>query len=307
MMIELGTGTVSILYSDGTSAAFDPEGLRVRLEKVFSDSGCADIWIAGEIVLAVEYALRCRTAESGSANYVIHAGDIDSCIARILEDTGYSAAAQHFKGSTVSSGDFGKIKPGQVEQYLMEKLQLTHAAAGDLALRIRQVMQTIGAAQCSPRLVLELARHFREEAALSHRLPTPEIQNADSPAPPVAVREKLWHVRRSDSIFPSIRAEINLPKLFENCRLTPPLTEFSLTPVLLPVAEQLDAECAKLRNRGAENYPLLLTLRGFSDFSVRWLSFEPETDKDMLQKTGQPFSDFLCSILREKPFKIFFR
>lgn len=52
-MIELGTGTVSILYSDGTSAAFDPDGLRVRLEKGFSDSGCADIWIAGEIVLAV--------------------------------------------------------------------------------------------------------------------------------------------------------------------------------------------------------------------------------------------------------------
>lgn len=306
-MIELETGTVSILYPDGTSAAFDPDGLRVRLEKGFSDSGCADIWIAGEIVLAVEYALRCRSAESGSMNYVIHAGDIDDCVARILEDTGYSAVALHFKDNTASSGDFGKIKPGQVEQYLMEKLQLTGSAAGDLAVRIRQVMQTIGAAQCSPRLVLELARHFREEAALSHRLPTPQVQSAGSPASHAAAREKTWHVRRSDSIFPSIRAEINLPKLFENCRLTPPLTEFSLTPVLLPVAEQLDAACAELRNHGAETYPLLLTLRGFSDFSVRWLSFEPETAKDMLQKTGQPFTDFLCSILREKPFKIFFR
>ena len=53
-MIEAGGGTVNILYADGTSAFFDPEELRLRLEKSFAAAGRTDPVIAGEIVLAVE-------------------------------------------------------------------------------------------------------------------------------------------------------------------------------------------------------------------------------------------------------------
>ena len=42
MMIELGGGTVSILYADGTSAFFDPEELRQRLEKSFASANRTD-------------------------------------------------------------------------------------------------------------------------------------------------------------------------------------------------------------------------------------------------------------------------
>ena len=306
MMIELGGGTVSILYADGTSAFFDPEELRQRLEKSFASANRTDPSLAGEIVLAVEYALRCRNREDNLPDSVIHASDIDECVVRVLEDSGFPDAARHFRNTSVSSGDFGKLSPENVEQYLIEKFQLTGSAGSELAAKIRHAMKAIGVAQCSPRLVLELARHFRDTAASAHRLPVP-------PAPakpellPAPEPEKLLQVRRKDAIFPSIRAEIDLPRLFEKCTLTPPLTELALFPILLPVAEQLEAECRKLRVDGAEQYPLVVTMRGFAEFAVKWLCYEPDMTREMLHKRSRAFTACFYSLLKEKPFKTFMR
>ena len=304
-MIELGGGNVSILYADGTSAFFDPEELRIRLEKSMAACGCSEAWIASEIVLAVEYALRCGITGCDSSGQAVHAAQIDDCVVRILEDSGYPEAALHFRGTTISSGDLGKLAPEDVERYLADTLQLTGAAGAELAAKIRQALNAIGASKCSPRLVLELARHFRDTAALSSRLPVP------TPVKPhqetVSPEGKLIQIRRSDAIFPSIRAEIDLPKLFERCPLTPPLTELSLVPILLPVAERLDSECRKLRTGGAENYPLVLTMRGFSVFAAKWLCYEPDTTKELLKKRGRGFASCFNGLLREKPFKTFMR
>ena len=139
-MIETGVGTVNILYADGTSAFFDPEELRLRLEKSFAAAGRTDPAVAGEIVLAVEYALSCRDAENSDSGLVIHAGEIDECVVRILEDTGYPDAARHFRGTGVTSGDFGKLTPDGVEPYLAEKLQLTGPAGSGKGTVLRQLM-----------------------------------------------------------------------------------------------------------------------------------------------------------------------
>ena len=89
MMIELGGGTVSILYADGTSAFFDPEELRQRLEKSFASANRTDPSLAGEIVLAVEYALRCRNQDDNLPDSVIHVSDIDEYI-RALNNVGFT-------------------------------------------------------------------------------------------------------------------------------------------------------------------------------------------------------------------------
>ena len=307
-MIELGGGTVNILYADGTSASFDPEELRDRLEKSFAASGQTDPWMAEEIVLAVEYALHGRTSNGDfPASSVIHAADIDDCVVRILEDSGYLETANHFRSSMVTSGDFGTLSPEAVEAYLAQKLQLTGPVGAELAAKIRQAMAAIGIVRCSPRLVLELARHFRDRAASAHRLPTLPVFKPDTVLPSVP-EEKLLQIRRSDAVFPSIRAEIDLLLLFKNCSLQPPLTELSLIPILLPVAEQLDSGFRNLRRDGAEKYPLVLTLRGFSDFAVKWLCYEPDNmTKDMLKKRGRAFASCFASLLREKPFRTFLR
>lgn len=304
-MIEAGGGTVSILYEDGTSASFDPEELRLRLEKSFAAAGRTDFWMAGEIALAVEYALRCRTAGDMSGP-MIHAADIDECVIRILEDSGYPEIAASFRCSAVTSGDFGSLSADDVESYLVEKLQLTGSAGSGLAAKIRQVMDFVGAVRCSPRLVLELARFFRDRAASAHRLPVPPALQQGVPIP-VLPEEKVLRILRSDAVFPSIRAEINLACLFERCSLIPPLTELSLIPILLPVAEQLDSECGKLRVEGAESYPLVLTFRGFSDFAAKWFCYEPDMNPDVLKKQGRAFAACFSSLLREKPFKTFLR
>ena len=306
-MIELGGENISILYADGTSAFFDPEELRQRLEKSFSAAGRAESWIAGEIVLSVEYALRGQSAGDEFSGQTVHAADIDRCVERILEDSGYPEVANHFRNHAVSSGDLGKLSPDGVEQYLAEKLQLTGSIGKELSARIRQAMSAIGAARCSPRLILELARYFRETAAVPHRLPVPAAAGPGFPAAAAPVEEKFLQIHRSDAIFPSIRVEIDLLRLFEKCTLTPPLTELSLSPILLPVAGQIDSACLRLRTEGAGNCPLLLTLRGFADFAAKWLCYESEMSQEMLYKRGRSFTAYFYSLLGETPFKTFIR
>ena len=302
-MIELSSGVVSILYADGTSAAFDAAELRLRLEKSCLASGMADPWIAGEIALSVEYALRSRRTDPDAGN-VVHAADIDDCVVRILEETGYAAVARHFRGNASSSGDFGKLTADSVEEFLCAKLQLPAASAGPLIRKVRDAMNALGVEKCSPRLVIELARHFREISSHPHLQPLqPEKLPVSRPdASPEQSAPLL--VRKTASLFPSIRAEIDLPRLFADCRLTPPLTELSLMPFLMPCAEKLDAACAELRRNGAEKLPLLLTFSGFQDFAGKWLNCEYNGKPDSRVAF---FSDFFRSLLREKPFKIFVR
>ena len=308
-MIELGGGNISILYADGTSAFFDPGELRLRLEKSFLAAGRADVWIAGEMALAVEYALRCRAGEDPGPDMVIRAEDIDECVMRILEDSGYPDAAARFKEQRVTSGDFGKLSPETVESYLAEKLQLTGPAGGELAARVRQALDAIGIRQCSPHLVLELARHFRDSAASAHRLPAVPVTHAPAAGNTVPAPEgkQILNIRLSEKIFPSIRAEIDLKLLFEDCPLTPPLTELSLIPILLPVADQVNAECVRLRQNGTQKRPLVLTFRGFAAFARQWLCYDSSADREILAKRGRAFSACFHSLLREKPFKTFLR
>ena len=114
-------------------------------------------------------------------------------------------------------------------------------------------------------------------------------------------------IHRLDAGFPSIRAEIDLMRMLEKCSLQPPLTELSLIPILLPAAEQLDRGCRDLRCDGAENYPLILTFRNFSDFAAEWLCYEPAMTKETQKKCGRAFVSCFTALLREKPFKTFLR
>lgn len=311
-MIEVSSGIISILYTDGTSAAFDPDELRQRLEKSCMAVGMPDPWIAGEIVLAVEYALRCRAGNNDGNGLLIHAADIDDCVSRILEDSGYPVVSTHFRKTTAHSGDFGKLTLDTVKEYLITKLQLAEPGVTVLAEQVRCAMAAIGAEKCSPRLVLELARHFRETAASAQKInpvaKTISLMNPAQKKTDLSIQPEkntVCTVRCSDTIFPSIRAEINLNLLFENCTLTPPLTELSMTGLFFPVVEKLDWECAKLRNdREFAEFPLILTFRGFKDFARKWLSYH-EDEAVIPERRIKAFSDFFCSLLREKPFKIF--
>lgn len=304
-MIEVGSGTISILYADGTSAVFDPEELRIRLEKSFLSSETGDIWIAGELVLAVEFALQKHLSDTNCS--AINANEIDDCVERILEDSGFAAAARMFRSQKISSGEFGRLSADGVEQYLLEKLQLPQEKSRKLADSVISAMRAIGINRCSPRLILELARHFREQTAVSFsppRVPQQFIQTNQ----PAITESSVFKIHRSDAVFASVRAEIDLTALFQNCNLTPPLTEFSLTPRLLSVTEKIDSEYTRLLEEKKDtDYPLLLTLQNFSEFCFKWLCFENGMDSVKQEKRTRAFTAYLRSLMQTKPFKIFVR
>ena len=242
---------------------------------------------------------------------MIQASEVDDCVARVLEDSGYAAASAPFYALSRTGGDFGKLSPEKVQEYLTGKLSLAEENAVPLAQKVNQAMALLGIRRCSPHLVLELARHFREEEA---RKAQPlsvaasgggfAAEKKNSVSAPEEYRS-VWKIRRSETIFPSIRAEIHLGELFASCDLTPPLTELSLTPVLLRVTEKIDREYLRLSGEKEGNYPLLLTLRGFQSFAGKFLCYDSNEEKTSASKRNVLFMDFIRSLLLVKPFKIF--
>ena len=63
----------------------------------------------------------------------------------------------------------------------------------------------------------------------------------------------------------------------------------------------------RFRKDGAENYPLVLTFRGFAEFAAKWLAYDPDMSREMLHRRGRVFAAYFNTLLREKPFKTFMR
>ena len=90
-MIELSESTVLILDPEGRSAPFDPDLLRPRLAEALQVSGTPDSFLASDIALAVDFALRERARTSPD---VLRSADVELLTGRILSDLGLESAAR---------------------------------------------------------------------------------------------------------------------------------------------------------------------------------------------------------------------
>ncbi len=314
-MIEVSSNSVSILYPDGTSAVFDAAELSSRIAKSCISAGMPDSWIAEDIALSVEFAL--QTQLLNSVEKSVHASEIDSCVVSVLEDTGYAEVAEKFLATGRGPGDFGKVSQSDVLDFLSAKLKISPQEVKALAVKVTGAMHAIKAEKCSTRLVMELARHFREAAADHLPVSAPPRMNTLSPSAPEEilvqlpeecrryVENKVLTLHGVSSLFKSIRLDIDFNPLMKDFELAAPVTELLLAPRLMACAEAADCVCRTTQECcGRKDLPLIITLVNANDFVKRWMLCE---EADSVTRCTKNLSDYFCSMLKIKPFKIFSR
>ena len=315
-MIEISANAITILYPDGSSAAFDAAELSARIARSCTAAGMADVWIADEIALSVEFALQTRLQQSGERSVPL--AEIESCVVGVLEDTGYAAVAEKYLACDRPPAGMGKVAQADVVEFLRAKLHLAPGEADALAIRVISAMHAIKADACSVRLVLELARHFREEAAESRPVPRPVRANrfVEPPAAEaVAARlseshrryleEGILTLRARSALFESIRLDVDFRLLMRGCVFAPPLTELLIAPILMPCADAADGVCrAAGECCGNSDLPLIVTLLNVKDFVRKQMLCE---EVDSVQRCTRSLSDYFCNMLKKKPFKVFCR
>ena len=87
--------------------------------------------------------------------------------------------------------------------------------------------------------------------------------------------------------------------------LAAPVTELLLAPRLMACAEAADCVCRTTQECcGRKDLPLIITLVNANDFVKRWMLCE---EADSVTRCTKNLSDYFCSMLKIKPFKIFSR
>ena len=180
-MIQSASHPVMLL-SGGEQQIFNPGELREELVRCFLGAGLEEsCYLAGDIVLAVEYALE----HSDRQEKLFSRAELDDMVVRILENTGYGEVSRLYRRGTpdrvratcaVNQEGVGlilrKYFAGSEEHLLTLSGQVLTALN---ALRIQEA---------SPELMVELARHYDAAAPQSPMpLPLPAAQSPEGGSP----------------------------------------------------------------------------------------------------------------------------
>ena len=335
MMIESSTDNIHILYPDGSSAVFDSSELRTRLARSLSDAGENDLSVAEDMALAVEFSLRSSLRESGIRN--IPASELDRAVAKSLEDAGFALAAEKFLTTSLSvSTATCKLGKNDLAYFLTVSLNLEENDALALSAKVQKALSLLGFEKCSPRLALELAAEYREQAAekavKARQMKILGEKHIEMPAIAELIRsagkyyEPLFEssalkLLESTALFPSVRMEITLEKLLvflpgrnEKCEEAAPenentpeeremLTELALAPVLGYCAEGIDLVYAEMVKRtGGKKLPLVITFADMLPFAEKYLL--AGSTAGSAEKCGTVMCSFFRGMLRAVPFQI---
>ena len=156
-MIQLSNTSIMIFRADGSSVPFDVEEIQTRIIRACIAAGETESWIAGDLSLSVEFALLSTHSRT------IRESDLDSMIVRALEDSGYPHVAADYKRST-STGAVADVPVNEktVHAALEPVLSLSGEKLERIVDKVVQALLGIGFEACSPRLMVELARHYRD-------------------------------------------------------------------------------------------------------------------------------------------------
>lgn len=331
MMIESSTDNIHVLYPDGSSAVFDSPELRTRLARSLADAGENDLSVAEDVALAVEFSLRSSLRESGIRN--IPASELDRAVAKSLEDAGFALAAEKFLTTSLSvSTATCKLGKNDLSYFLTVSLNLDENDASALSAKVQKALSLLGFERCSPRLALELAAEYREQAAekavKARQMKILREKHIEMPAIADLIRSAgkyytplfengALKLLESTALFPSVRMEITLEKLLaflpgrnENSGSSANipqegemLTELVLAPVLGYCAEGIDLVYTEMVKRtGGKKLPLVITFADMLPFADKY--FLAGNTAGSAEKCGRVMCSFFRGMLRTVPFQV---
>lgn len=320
-MIELAMSSILLLDPDGRAVPFDPERLRLRIERALSGAGMPDDELAADIALSIEFAL--KSGKKKPDEPLIRAEEVELMTSKVLDDIGYKQAASIFR-KTAEHGTFSfLVEITRLRNFLEKEMPGCGPNLEHIARKVYHTLHSIGADSAAPALILELAKHFlltteKTDSALPgleirfmpgrHVLTAKDIQAQITDGSALTfMQNRVLTVQEVDlRIFPVLRFHFRLAGIAGD--LTPPVTELALSPALLKIADAMDSialaadQAWKKINPDAET-PLKTTL-SFDDASIFVRSWMGCTSYEQEERCAASLAQILVSMTTRRPIRI---
>jgi hypothetical protein len=322
-MIKLADSTIMVINPNGSKYEFESDEIQSRIIKSCLSAGIKDLWIAEDISLSIEYAL--KTARKERKEYTL--SDINSIVVKILEETGFPQVAENFKLENSSSEI--EIAPDKkiLSELIKRHLGLSGNKLNDIVDKVIENSLKMDIDKASPLFFVELAKVFRKKLfSLDEIKPAIVKSSTHLDAWQVTrdyilarvdnetkelVNNKILHTSGVSKLFPAIKVDFRITKFIEQQNLTKPLTELSVIqrfhiPAagindIVSTAEKLHFKNSALAfNDTANRLPVYFSIPDISVFARECLdSSWPEAKEDC-----EEMLRFLRGMLKCELFKV---
>ncbi len=318
-MIQLSNTAIMIVRPDSSSIPFDVEDIQTRIIRACIAAGETESWIAGDISLSVEFALL------STKSRFIKESDLNHLIVRALEDSGYPHVAAEFKRSApVAPPSDIPVNEKSIRTTVAASLSLSGEKLETIVSKVEAALRAIGFDRCSPRLMLELARQFRDRetavlpplALKTHPLkPGGDIlllQQSDFRELGSLNLKDLFaggslRLHGISRLFPALRIDVSFPCFADAMELSKPVSELALLASWNRLLSGIDELCEKADHfcRSEElpvalPLPLCLNFREALRFAAEYMNCTPTTVTECIRGVLNDFT----GALERKPFKI---
>ncbi len=317
-MIQLSNTSIMIFRADGSTVPFDVEEIQTRIIRACIAAGETESWIAGDLSLSIEFALL------STKNRTIKESDLENMIIRALEESGYPHVAADFKRSAVTTAVSDvPVNEKTVLAAISPSLSLPDEKLRIIAEKVVQALLGIGFETCSPRLMVELARHYRDRETSM-----PVLRLAPVPLKPgddvMLLKPSDFHTLASvnlkdliggqilrihgvSRLFAALKIDISLLRFADVMNLSQPVSELALQATwgrlvmgVDELCERAGQYCRQEKEPVTLPLPLCITFRDMEAFAVSRMNCPKAVTEKCINGL---VSDFTAG-LKQKPFKI---
>ncbi|MEA4862917.1 MAG: hypothetical protein AB7F40_07535 [Victivallaceae bacterium] len=283
----------------GAPEPFSLDSLHIEVMQAFIRSDTPEQYLAEDVALAVESALRASDRPAG----VFTESEINAAVIRILERTGLGEVASCFRKRHTCARILVAAQPERIAPLLSSHLAAVEGADFELlARKVAAAAVKIGAQEADPALFIELARFFQSSGAAAVELPETAgdgeefipvetlLKLAGSGLGELFEAKVLAAAPVSCRVFPSLRINFHLGRFARLRGLTPPVTEMMLAADLYKICVKLNAfKCAAenlYRETTGETaeLPGNLFVPDMEEFAAGWLAWRfPEARESCME------------------------
>jgi hypothetical protein len=321
-MIKLADSTIMVINPNGSKYEFESDEIQSRIIKSCLSAGIKDLWIAEDISLSIEYAL--KTARKERKEYTL--SDINSIVVKILEETGFPDVAENFRLENTSSEL--EIAPDKkiLSELIKRHLGVSGAKLEDIVNKIIESSISLGIDKAAPLFFVELAKVHKKKLFSVDEIKPVAIKRSAyndtwqvtkdyimakvTPETKELMKSKVLHTSGVSRLFPAVKVDFKITKFIEQLDLKKPLTELSVIqrfhiPAagindIVATAEKLYSAFPRQTVNGRDNLPVYFSVPDISIFARECLgSSWPEAKQDC-----EEMIHFLMSMLKCELFKV---
>lgn len=305
-MIKLSENSILIINPDGSRFNFDSEELQSKIIKSCLSAGIRDLWIAEDIVIALEYAL--NSGSGAKKEYAL--SELNSLVIKILQMTGYPEVSEKFRSENASSEIEINPEKNILSELFKKHLGLDGETLESVSSMVAADCEKLDVNKAAPLFFVELAKveikrfsitEIHEETieikniAKSTRIGKDAVMSTLSGETKDFISRGLITLHGISGLFPSLKIDFRIVKLLEGVDFALPVTELAVFPLFHGLVEPLNeiysAANAVFRKTNPEHpqlkdkpLPVYFSVQDMSEFSQRFLQSPwPQSKKASLE------------------------